>query len=219
MTTDGGLSNVGTIFEYDYISNVYSHKLDLNNTIGRLPIYSSLIEVCQFINLVSGIPNYTYCSNNNASISFPVTGSNLSFQWYKNNTAISGAINDTLSINNISLQDSGIFYCQINNGCRSLNTNTFSIGVSPCLSINELEINLLSNLPTFFNQKIEINNLNNVMKKITLSDLSGKVLYQEDNVSNHNLLINTEDLPQGVYIIKISRGFSNSAKKLIKIDK
>ncbi|MCE3229263.1 MAG: C-terminal target protein [Bacteroidetes bacterium] len=44
-TSYGGLSNMGTVFEYDITSGVLVKKIDLNETSGKYPQFGQLIEV------------------------------------------------------------------------------------------------------------------------------------------------------------------------------
>jgi uncharacterized repeat protein (TIGR03803 family) len=43
LTSNGGTSNLGTLFEYDYLNNAYTKKVDLNAANGSVP-YGSLIQ-------------------------------------------------------------------------------------------------------------------------------------------------------------------------------
>lgn len=45
MTSLGGAYNFGVIFEYDYITNTYTKKMDFDGDQGANPIYSNIIEV------------------------------------------------------------------------------------------------------------------------------------------------------------------------------
>ena len=68
--------------------------------------------------------------NSTASFSVSATGNSLTYQWYKNNVALSGATNSTYSKNNISFADSGSYRVLVNGTCGSANSNAAYLSVS-----------------------------------------------------------------------------------------
>lgn len=55
MTNDGGANDFGVFFEYDPTSGIFTKKLDFNDTNGRNPVYTQLIEVSSTL----GVSNNT----------------------------------------------------------------------------------------------------------------------------------------------------------------
>lgn len=61
-------------------------------------------------------------------------GSNVnSYQWYHGTTAINGATSASYSVTSATSGDAGSYYCQLTNGCGSINTNTVTVTVTPLM--------------------------------------------------------------------------------------
>lgn len=131
FTLQGGGFGNGLIFEYDQANSVFTNKVDLNSSTGFSPAFGHLLEVCQTIT-INTQPNGTVtCSNNSFSLITSATGTNISYQWFLNNTAVTSATNSVYSVSNSSLSNFGSYYCQISNGCNSVFTNTVSVNLPP----------------------------------------------------------------------------------------
>lgn len=84
----------------------------------------------------------------------------MDYQWFKNNNAISGATNSSLSIKMLTANDGGIYYCRVTNACSTiqsddclLNITTYQVtGVND--SNDKTELN---NEPNPFSESTEIN--------------------------------------------------------------
>ena len=68
-------------------------------------------------------------SGNNAIISIVVNGDSVTYQWYKNGIPIEGATLPTLNLKNISLSDTGSYYCIISYGDVSIKSKIATINV------------------------------------------------------------------------------------------
>jgi hypothetical protein len=68
--------------------------------------------------------------NSNASFTVSATGTSLTYQWYKNNVAISGATNSTFSKTNISFSDSGSYKVIVNGTCGSVASSSAYLTVT-----------------------------------------------------------------------------------------
>jgi gliding motility-associated-like protein len=76
---------------------------------------------------ITGIPaGDTLCAGQSISLSITATGSNLTFQWFKNGTAladgtgVSGSNAATLILNNLTLSMSGFYTCRVTGSCNSI---------------------------------------------------------------------------------------------------
>jgi len=87
--------------------------------------------------------------------------------------------------------------------------------VANLLSINELEIS-----PNPFNDflQLQINVAEKTDLKVTLTDIRGKVFYNNDYTiqSDLNKEIELNDLPAGIYFINLSTSEGNVSRKLVK---
>jgi hypothetical protein len=83
---------------------------------------------------------------------------------------------------------------------------TINLGIEPTLSVEKnhftAPVNIYPNPAlNFFN--IELKAGNKVLNKITVFDLSGKIVYENNNTTEHITTINTENIAPGTYLIRI----------------
>ncbi|MCF7835183.1 C10 family peptidase [Candidatus Gracilibacteria bacterium] len=73
------------------------------------------------------------CEGANVLFTVAASGSSLTYQWYQNNNLLSGATNDSLSIINVDITDSGNYHCIVMNsyGSDTSNTATLSVNTVP----------------------------------------------------------------------------------------
>ncbi|MBN2663802.1 MAG: immunoglobulin domain-containing protein [Bacteroidales bacterium] len=74
--------------------------------------------------------NETACAGDNVTFSVAATGSNLTYQWFKQSVSISGATSANYTINNISAADAANYYCEVSGDCGDVTSNTVSLTVS-----------------------------------------------------------------------------------------
>ncbi|MCF8226739.1 MAG: immunoglobulin domain-containing protein [Bacteroidales bacterium] len=80
----------------------------------------------------------TVCLGSNTSLSVTATGSNLSYQWFKNGGAMSGETSSTLSLTSVTESDEASYYCRVSNSCgQQLPSNSADVVVNPLLSITD----------------------------------------------------------------------------------
>jgi hypothetical protein len=78
--------------------------------------------------------NLSIGTGQDATFTFEATGSlPLNYQWYKNSSKISGAINNTFTIVSASLSDTANYYATVNNGGGSVSTNVVLLSVTGSL--------------------------------------------------------------------------------------
>lgn len=64
----------------------------------------------------------SYCVGDNLTLSISATGNgeSPSYRWYKNGSSISGATSSSYSVNSISSNNAGNYYCRVSNSCGSV---------------------------------------------------------------------------------------------------
>ena len=73
-------------------------------------------------------PNgFNICEGSLLTLSFTVTGTGFSFQWYKDGTAISGATSDTYTKSNIQLSDEGDYHIVVTDNVNNTYTSQKAI--------------------------------------------------------------------------------------------
>ncbi len=59
----------------------------------------------------------------------------LSYQWKKGSTNISGATKDTLLLNNVAIQDTGAYFCEVKSICGNIQSTTANLRIFPSINI------------------------------------------------------------------------------------
>jgi hypothetical protein len=87
--------------------------------------------------------NIQVAGNASGILSVTATGSNLTYQWYKDNTLLAGATNSSLTIQNVSAADEGRYHCVVNNTHGSVLSNSAQLTVitPPVIVIHPLDLN------------------------------------------------------------------------------
>lgn len=130
-------------------------------------------------------------------------------QWFVDGNAISGAINDTITI-----QQSGSFTVAIVDtfGCEHTSAS-MSVG----LSVSELQSLEWNVYPNPANDWVDLNWKSTVpMEKIELVDMTGRMVNQWTVQEQVKQSLNLGDLPKGVYWIRLISGKQVWNKQLVK---
>lgn len=64
------------------------------------------------------------------ALSVTAEGTSVSYQWYKNNTAITGATGSSYSITKVALTDAGSYFCRVSGKTGNVDSNTCALTVS-----------------------------------------------------------------------------------------
>lgn len=116
-TEFGGVNDLGVFFEFTTGTNSYLKLFDFNSLNGAKAQSELLLMNCATPTITVQPVSVNSCPNNNVNFSTTVTGTGISYQWFKNNVLISGATAATLNLNNVSLADNGNYHCVITNQC------------------------------------------------------------------------------------------------------
>lgn len=65
------------------------------------------------------------------TLSVVATGSNLTYQWYKNDVLMSGETSDALEIENFEEADEGTYHVVVSNGCGTAVSNDAALSLNP----------------------------------------------------------------------------------------
>lgn len=109
------LLSMGSNFSGDFVLRAISNCGD---TVFTNPVQLTNIWVPNIT--TQSAPVVTVCAGDSTNLQVTMTNpSNLSFQWFKNGQAISGANSNQLSISNASAVDTGLYRCIVTNQCAS----------------------------------------------------------------------------------------------------
>jgi hypothetical protein len=88
----------------------------------------------------------TVCIGQDAAFSVEATGSNLNYEWYKNNLQIEGIEGlPTLTLTNVTEEDNGTYKCVVTGDCGTVESQEVTLNVVVLdVSINYIEDNYLS---------------------------------------------------------------------------
>lgn len=227
----GGIHNKGVLFEYDYVTNTYTKKIDFDGLNGMTPERNTLIEICKSIPY-TGVPVHsTACETQSIVLKSGFSKNDYTFQWYKDGVPVSSATAEEFLISNTQMKDAGIYNCKVNNGCRAITTADITLEVLPSShpdcngnGVPENEIAATFEIypnPSTDKLQIRLNNSSITHIKIELFDLLGKSIQQKESVVTGNESVASLDvsfLPNGIYMIRIADKESKIVenKKLIK---
>ena len=156
--------------------------------------------------IISAPNGLTGCTGD--SVLIITNASAVSYSWTNNL-----ANNDSIYVNN-----SGNYSLVVsdNNGCNSLTSNTVSITIDICTSINSLDnkVKVMPN-PTTGIVNIEFSNAFN--GKLSIFDVTGKLIDSIDILNLNSKQIDLSNLITGIYLIEISS--TNQLVERIKIVK
>lgn len=228
MTNNGGSDNRGVVYEYNYTTHVYTKKFDLKGPFGMNPgNNNNLIEVCKSIPYQGNPSTISICETKNLALLTGLDKKDFTFQWYKDQHPISSATSEKLIVNNIAPGDSGIYFCKVSNGCRSIQTAETTVRVllssdPDCgVGINEQEKITFEIYPNPVKDKfqIRVDQTGSHLMTVELRDVLGKLVLQETVIlSGQTATINMAHLENGIYGIRI-RDATNTIfenRKLIK---
>ena len=114
VTYKGGTNNIGILFEYDYLSNILSKKIDFNGTNGAIPMFTKLLEVSKKSSLnFDGIDDYV-------SIPYAEKNTNVTHEfWFRTNEPDQGLFsvrsekNDSIKYDRDLYMQNGNLYAYI----------------------------------------------------------------------------------------------------------
>ncbi len=95
----------------------------------------SIVTVNEATSITLNPLSYTKCEGDNLTLSVAANGSNLSYQWQKDNTDIAGATNEVLSLNPLALSDAGNYHCVVTGTCDIRNSDVANLAINESTSI------------------------------------------------------------------------------------
>lgn len=217
LTQYGGNYNKGVVFEFDMESKSYYKILDFNGANGSHPFQTSLVEVCDFPEIIDQPANVEVNPGDTALFYISTSiGDITGFQWYKDGLLIEQATNDSLFVEQATTTDLGKYYCEIITKCGSLFSDSATLSFPNDIFVTNLnsEINVYPN-PVNNLLTIEFNSpLQNI--NIYIFDMYGKEVFQKQYKIQNEILIDLKHLDKGVYLLKALSENKEANIKLIK---
>lgn len=102
--------------------NEGTYYCQLSNVCGDVNLDDIEIEIIDTVNIDEQLVGQVVCVGEDATFTLEASGSSLEYQWYENGVEISGEINSTLIVPDVSSDMDGLFSCEVSNTCGSQTT-------------------------------------------------------------------------------------------------
>ena len=136
------------------------------------------------------------------TLSIGVEGDDISYQWQKDGSDISGANSNTLSFPSAQLSDEGSYTCNVGNQCGTISSEAALLTINLPLSVMEIQDRpMVYPNPSYGHLYLE-----GVVAEsewsVAFINMSGERVHQES--SSNKRSIDVSSLPKGFYLITIS---------------
>jgi len=153
-------------------------------------------------------------AGDNVSFSVIAEGDNVSYQWQKDNTDISGATDAIYAIDDVQFSDAGNYHVVVNGTCGSVTSNNAVLDVSSSI-INDKESEILI-FPNPSEGSFVINFSDKVFEgKIKIADITGKTIYFNSLNNTNKFEVKLNNVSQGLYLLEIVSDRKKYYKKII----
>jgi hypothetical protein len=125
----------------------------VTNSCGNATSTTVSLTVNSNVTITSQSSSQTLCEGSSPTLSVTANGTApITYQWYNNSGLITGATNNTYSINSIDTSDAGNYYCVATNTCTSTSSNAITINVNeaPSIDNNPVSAVVCENYSTVF---------------------------------------------------------------------
>ena len=118
-------------------SHAGSYYVKATNSCGVATSTSASLTVNNSVSITAQSSSQTVCSGSSPSFSITAAGTApITYQWYKGNTAISGATNNAFSLTSVDTSNASTYYVIATNSCNSIQSNQIILTVNESPSIN-----------------------------------------------------------------------------------
>jgi|GEM_PF-5472941 len=117
-----------------------SYYCELGNSCDVVNTNTAIVTVNPLVAVTQQPSSVTVLEG--GSFTLTTAGTNVvSYQWYHGGSPISGATSASYSVTSATSGDAGSYYCELTNGCGSVNTNAVTVTVTPLmLTINPTSV-------------------------------------------------------------------------------
>ncbi len=214
-------------------SEIYFNKLDLSNSgeyrlsitafPGSVQVNSSIIDIQVtekpiIIGQTQAVISITEGSS--AELYVEVSGNDCTYSWFKNDSLIMAQTKPNFVLNRAMLNDSGIYFCLINNKCGFTKSENFTVNVLTSSTVMKIKSNNIfypNPANSFVN--ISLNLFNKGILQISMINCLGIQVLNKEIINygeNDITFIDVSTIPNGIYILEIiDANETNSYKVLI----
>jgi hypothetical protein len=136
----------------------------------------------------------------------------ISYQWYKDDSEISGATTPTFEITGVTLSHNGFFYCKVTNACGTVKSTVVQVivnkdgGISGVKDANSIALNVTPN-PAISDINISFTLERESSVEIAVLDLTGKKVASKLSnaiAGSNNLTMSLgENVSNGTYFVQV----------------
>ncbi len=136
-----GTDSTALVFNNYTASDTGKYLVEVSRNCLTLVSDTISLQLVNPVNIITQPSNTSTCLNGSANFGVSATGTSLQFQWKKagailNNAGnIQGATSSSLSISNVTNADTGVYYCVINNVCKTDSTVSVRLTINSGLQI------------------------------------------------------------------------------------
>jgi len=191
------------------LAHAGNYTCTVTGDFGILTSNVAVLTVTPSTTILSQPTDLTLHLNETATFSVAATGINLSYQWQFNNQDITGATQNSYTINNVQESNAGTYKVIVSGDCGEITSDEATLDV--LLDMEEWKnenIKIFPN-PTKNIINIEVDKISNT--EIYIYDVSGKLMLQQ-KIKAKKTPIDIQKWAQGMYIIQI-----HNEKKLLSV--
>ncbi|MBK7966016.1 MAG: T9SS type A sorting domain-containing protein [Bacteroidetes bacterium] len=179
----------------DYLIRVFSSRPPMWSPVNSLPL---TVRTSPDAYIAPGGPT-SFCIGSSVTL-YAFTGSNWTYQWYKDGVLLSGATADSLVVDS-----TGDYTVQTSDGFCSLTSPITDVLVVNCSGIAENGNQLFYKV--YPNPSRDVITLENMeyqkIDRIQISDIMGRIVKTISNINAQQMEISVSDLSNGIYHITI----------------
>jgi uncharacterized delta-60 repeat protein len=150
----------------------------------------------------------------NVTFTFVATGSNLTYQWRKNEVDLPGETSPTLVLSDVSANDNGLYYCVISNACDVQYTSSVVLVVNIVTNLNELNERAFKVYPNPTSGKIVFNDKLAHGTIIDIYSIQGQKI-SSFSIKDGRQEIDLHNLNEGIYTLIIYNEEMNYTQRVL----
>ncbi len=107
------------------------------NSCGESACLSVTVNVNQATQITTQPQSQSVCEGDDVTFSVSATGDNLTYQWQKDGSDISGSTSSSLTLTNVSSSDEGSYACVVTGDCGSVTSNAATLTIGSEITITQ----------------------------------------------------------------------------------
>jgi hypothetical protein len=215
-----GIDNDTLLINSSQISNQQeSYRCNFYNDYWSFYSDSVVVNFLDTINILLQLQSQSVHYGEPVTFAIGVNGFRpINYQWFHNDLLLEGENDSVLIIQSVIENDTGSYYCKMNNDCGELHSLPASLSINN-LGINEsIPLALVSINPNPAGNQVNIRSEGNaVINEIMLLDISGRPLKAEiRRIDKGACLVNLSGISPGLYYLIINLDALVTVGKLLK---